>query len=390
MKLKNTFFMSVILFMALLHGGNRADAQNAGNSGNAVLSNIATRVSVRNYLDKPVESAKVEQMLRAGMAAPSAVNRQPWHFVVVTDKAQLEALSKANPHAGMLEKAPLAIVVCGDMKKALDGRAREFWIQDCSAATENILLAANALGLGAVWTGTYPSEERCKAVSEVLNLPEHIVPLNTIVIGYPDRENKPKDKWNPENISYNTFGGKRPRNAGQPVEEAVFAEFDVSKEFSGNPFTWFKGAGLLLASGDKEHHNAMTIGWGALGNVWSHNVNTVTVYVAPARYTYEFMEKYKYFTVMVFDENRKDVLEYMGTHSGRDVNKEKELGLHVAYTENGTPYYLEAREVYECEVIYRDPFREEGFGELAKKRYENFPAGIHHQYIGRIVSARRR
>lgn len=367
-----------------------ANAQKSKGQNNMALENIATRVSVRSYLDKPVEAAQVEQLLRAGMAAPSAVNRQPWHFVVVTDKAQLKALSKANPYADMVAKAPLAIVVCGDMKKALDGKSREFWVQDCSAATENILLAANAMGLGAVWTGAYPSEERVKDISAILNLPEHIVPLNIIVIGYPDGENKPKDKWKPENISYNTFGGEQPKAENRPVEENVFTEFDVNKEFASNPFTWFKGAGLLLASGDKENHNAMTIGWGALGNVWSYNVNTITVYVAPARYTYEFMEKYPYFTVMVFDEDRKDVLEYMGTHSGRDVNKEKELGLHVAYTEKGTPYYLEAREVYECEVIYRDPFREEGFGDIPKKRYENFPAGIHHQYIGRIVSARRR
>ena len=390
MKSNKTFCMAMIFITALLTVSNRSDAQNTEASGHVALNNIATRVSVRSYLDKPVEPAQIEQLLRAGMAAPSAVNRQPWHFVVVTDKAQLKALSKANPYAGMVAKAPLAIVVCGDMKKALDGKSREFWVQDCSAATENILLAANAMGLGAVWTGAYPSEERVKDISAILNLPEHIVPLNIIVIGYPDSENKPKDKWKPDNISYNTFGGKQPKAEKHPVEEAVFTEFDVNKEFGSNPFTWFKGAGLLLASGDKMNHNAMTIGWGALGNVWSHNVNTITVYVAPARYTYKFMEKYQYFTVMVFDEDRKDVLEFMGTHSGRDVNKEKELGLHVAYTEKGTPYYLEAREVYECEIIYRDPFREEGFGDIPKKRYENFPAGIHHQYIGRIVSARRR
>jgi nitroreductase len=105
--------------------------------------------------------------------------------VVVTDRAQLKELAKANPYAGMVAKAPLAIVVCGDLKKALDGEAREFWVQDCSAATENILLAANAMGLGAVWTGTYPNQERCKDVSAILKLPNHLVPLNTIVIGYP-------------------------------------------------------------------------------------------------------------------------------------------------------------------------------------------------------------
>lgn len=381
--------MTLLICLAALTTGVTANAQNAHN-GNAVLQNIATRTSVRSYLDKPVEAAQIEQLLRAGMAAPSAVNRQPWHFVVVTDREQLNALAKANPYAGMAAQAPLAIVVCGDMKKALEGNAREFWVQDCSAATENILLAANAMGLGAVWTGTYPSEERCKAVSEILKLPEYIVPLNTIVIGYPDKENAPKDKWNPDNVSYNTYRGKQGDAMNRPILESDFVEFDCTQSPNLNPFTWFKGNGLLLASGDKENHNAMTIGWGAMGNVWSHNINTITVYVAPARYTYEFMEKYPYFTVMVFDEDRKEVLEYMGTHSGRDGNKEEALGLHVAYTEHGAPYYLEAREVYECEVIYRDQFDKTGFGDIPRKRYENFPAGIHHQYIGKILSAKRR
>jgi len=188
----------------------------------------------------------------------------------------------------------------------------------------------------------------------------------------------------------NDAHAQKTADAQSVPSESDFVEFDCTQEFDGNPFTWFKGAGLLLASGDKENHNAMTIGWGALGNIWSHKVSTITVYVAPARYTFQFMEKYPYFTVMVFDEDRKDVLAYMGTHSGRDGDKGEALGLHIAYTEHGAPYYLEAREVYECEVIYRAPFDPAGFGELAKKRYENFPAGIHHQYIGQILSAKRR
>ncbi len=382
--------MAIMVLTAVLTAGIDANAQNKGNNHNAVLDNIATRTSVRSYLDKPVDASIIEQLLRAGMAAPTAVNRQPWHFVVVTDKAQLKELAKANPHAGMAARAPLAIVVCGDMKKALDGEARMFWVQDCSAATENILLAANALGLGAVWTGTFPDQNRCKDVSAVLKLPEHFIPLNTIVIGYPDKKNTPKDKWKPENISYNTYGGKQPEPEARPIQESDFVEFDYTQSPNLNPFTWFKGSGLLLASGDVRRHNAMTIGWGALGNIWQHDLSTITVYVAPARYTYEFMERYQYFTVMVFDEDRKDVLEYMGTHSGRDGDKDAALGLHVAYTEHGTPYYLEAREVYECEIMYRDQFDTRGFEEIPRKRYENFPAGVHHEYIGKIVSARRR
>ena len=382
--------MAILICMAALAASISAEAQKPVGYKNAALENIATRTSVRSYLPKPVDAATIEQLLRAGMAAPTAVNRQPWHFVVVNDKAQLKELAKANPHAGMLMRAPLAIVVCGDMKKALDGPARAFWVQDCSAATENILLAANALGLGAVWTGTYPDRERCEAVSAVLKLPKHLIPLCTIVIGYPVGENKPKDKWKPENISYDFYGGKQPETKPRPIRESDFVEFDYTQSSNLNPFSWFKGNGLLLASGDLRRHNAMTIGWGALGNVWRENVNTITVYVAPARYTYEFMERYQYFTVMVFDQDRQDVLEYMGTHSGRDGDKDAALGLHVAYTEHGAPYYLEAREVYECEIMYRDPLDPRGFEEIPRQRYENFPAGIHSVYIGKILSAKRR
>lgn len=120
----------------------------------------------------------------------------------------MKKLSEANPYAAMAAKAPLAIVVCGDMKKAAEGNAREFWIQDCSAATENILLGATGMGLGAVWSGTYPLKEHCAAVAKVLGLPDSLIPLNTIVIGYPDADVSPKDKWNTKNISYNTYGEK--------------------------------------------------------------------------------------------------------------------------------------------------------------------------------------
>ena len=198
----------LLAFAMVLMLGNTAKAQKSDDCKDAVLKTISTRVSVRSYLDKPVEKEQIEQLLHAGMAAPTAMNRQPWHFVVVTDKRILEELSETNPHSNMLAKAPLAIVVCGDMKKAIEGKAREFWVQDCSAATENILLAAHAMGLGAVWTGAYPAEERCKAISEVLKLPEFLIPLNIIVIGYPDKDNSPKDKWNPENVSYDVYGGK--------------------------------------------------------------------------------------------------------------------------------------------------------------------------------------
>lgn len=171
----------------------------------AVLNCIMTRTSVRAYQDKAIEAEKIDKMLRAAMAAPTAVNRQPWHFIVIDDRAVLKELDASSPRPGMLSSAPLAIAVCGDMDKALTGGGRDFWIEDCSAATENLLLAAHALGLGAVWTGAYPAQERCDVMRKVLNIPENLIPLSLVVIGYPAGDQQPKDKYKPENISYNKF-----------------------------------------------------------------------------------------------------------------------------------------------------------------------------------------
>lgn len=180
-----------------------ADAQPSVNAEQAVLDNIATRTSVRDYEARPVEKEKIEKMLRAAMAATTAMNKQPWHFVVVDQRNLLDALAGANPYAKMLKKAPLAIVVCGNTDKMIEGGGRDFWIQDASAATENLLLAAHAMGLGAVWTGAYPSEERCISISKVLSLSDNLIPLNMIVVGYPAEHPQPKQKFKEENVSYN-------------------------------------------------------------------------------------------------------------------------------------------------------------------------------------------
>ena len=177
----------------------------AGSDSAALVETIMTRTSIRAFADTPVDEATIEQLLRAGMAAPSAVNKQPWAFVVVTGRENLDSLSEAHPYARMLTTAQAAIVVCGDMTKALEGTGRDFWIQDASAATENILLAAHALGLGAVWTGVYPNPERVATITEALALPSHIIPLNVIPIGYPAESPAPKDKWKPENVHYNKW-----------------------------------------------------------------------------------------------------------------------------------------------------------------------------------------
>ena len=186
----------------MLFGASMTKAATDGD-GNEALNCIMTRTSIRQYQDRPVEQEKVEQLLRAAMAAPTAVNKQPWHFYVLNTKEAINRLADASQRGSdMVRSAALVIVVCGDMDKALEGKAREYWIQDTSAATENLLLAAHALGLGAVWTGVYPMKERVEMTTKVLSLPENLVPLCTILIGYPAESPTPKDKWKPENVTY--------------------------------------------------------------------------------------------------------------------------------------------------------------------------------------------
>ncbi len=164
-----------------------------------------------------------------------------------------------------------------------------------------------------------------------------------------------------------------------------FKKFSVEEAFEDNGFQWFRDAQLLCA-GNKEKSNAMTIGWGGIGTLWGRTA--LTVYVAEKRYTKEFMDNSEYFTVMSFDVKDSKVLTYMGTKSGRDEDKAQALGLHTAYTENGTPYYTEAAMVIECKIMYAAPFDPQYFKSDAPKRmYANFPAGIHSMYIGEVVNA---
>ena len=196
----------ILVICIALAGGVLTSCCTGGNDENgseAVIETIMTRTSIRAFTDEPVPDETIETLLRAGMAAPSAVNRQPWAFVVVEGRENLDRLAEVHPNARMLGTAQAAIVVCGDMTKALEGTAQAFWVQDASAATENILLAAHALGLGAVWTGVYPNPERVAAVSETLGLPSYVIPLCVIPVGYPAEAPAPKDKWNTANIHHN-------------------------------------------------------------------------------------------------------------------------------------------------------------------------------------------
>lgn len=170
---------------------------------NTAYMNILNRISVRRYSDKPVTSEQVSAILHAAMSAPSGVNRQPWEFIVVNEPELLTQLANALPYAKMTAHAPAAIVVCGNKERFLDDSDSNLWVQDLSAASENILLAAHAIGLGGVWTCIYPHEERIAPVRTILNIPDCLVPFNLIPIGYPEKEHAPMDKWNPERIHQN-------------------------------------------------------------------------------------------------------------------------------------------------------------------------------------------
>lgn len=170
-----------------------------------ILNNIHSRKSVRHFTDEKISSDQLITLAKAAMAAPTARNTQPWQIIAIDDRVILDSLSKALPYAKMLEQAPAAMIVCGDMTKAMEGEGRQFWIQDCSAATENLLLAAEGMGLGAVWTAVYPDSERIKGVCTTLGLPSYIIPLNVIPVGYPTGEDMPKIKWNEESFHYNSW-----------------------------------------------------------------------------------------------------------------------------------------------------------------------------------------
>ena len=181
----------------------------------AALANIMNRKSVRSFTGQKLSEEQITTLLKAAMAAPTAMNYQPWCFVVVNDEAKVAAMFGDGRGADMYFKAGAVIVVCGEttMKRSRNGETTEqpnrFWFEDCSAATENLLLAAHALGLGAVWTGAYPDMQRVAGIAQLLNCPENIVPLAVVRVGYPDEAPAPKDKFKEENISYDKFGGKK-------------------------------------------------------------------------------------------------------------------------------------------------------------------------------------
>jgi nitroreductase len=164
------------------------------------LTAIHTRRSIRKYEDRPVPQELVDKLLAAAMSAPSARNAQPWQFVVIDDRPMLTEIARINPNAQMAAKAPLAILVCGDLDLEL---SEGYWVVDCAAAVENLLLAAHALGLGAVWTGVYPRQERMDGLRRLVGLPERVIAHSLVVVGYSAEQPRSKERFLPERVRRN-------------------------------------------------------------------------------------------------------------------------------------------------------------------------------------------
>ena len=166
---------------------------------NPKLAFIFSRRSVRKYEEREVPAAMLHDLLEAGMAAPSAVAKDPWHFIVLRERSELNRLADILPHGQMLRQAGAAFVVCGDIQLAHD-QQESYLLQDLSAASENILLAANAMGLGACWLGVHPRPERVEGIKKLFQLPERIIPMCGIAIGWPREAPPARTRFKPDRV----------------------------------------------------------------------------------------------------------------------------------------------------------------------------------------------
>lgn len=212
--MKNSTYLIILLALGLVFTSYKwisssSSSESVVSLEKSTIEDIMTRTSVRSYSERPVEKETVDTLLRAAMAAPTAGNKQPWRFVVIDEKPTLQYIGENFKTMTMAKEAALAVIMCGDSTATFKGDARDYWIQDVSAASENLLLAAHAIGLGAVWCGIYPQKDRVEQFSTMLDLPENIIPLACICIGYPSGETTPKDKWKPEYIHYNSWGDQQ-------------------------------------------------------------------------------------------------------------------------------------------------------------------------------------
>lgn len=163
---------------------------------------LLTRRSIRKYTDEPVSEGTIQEVITAAMSAPSAGNEQPWHFVVINSRKILDEIPSFHPHSLMIREAPVAILICGDL--GLE-KHKGYWVQDCSAATENLLLAIHSKGLGAVWLGVYPREERVEGLRKLLGIPGHVIPFSLVPVGHPAEQKPPAERYNPLRIHHNKW-----------------------------------------------------------------------------------------------------------------------------------------------------------------------------------------
>lgn len=199
------YYFSLVLCALALGGCGRGASSDTKSACDVAYENIMTRTSIRQYTSEPVSSGAVDSLLHAGMAAPTAANKQPWTFLVIDLREMLDSISTMSPGWAPVGRAPMAIVVCGDTDKALAGEAADYWIQDCSAVSENILLAAHALGLGAVWCGVYPVKDNVESLSGYLRMMPNIIPLSIIAVGHPAENPTPKDKFDSSAVAFNRW-----------------------------------------------------------------------------------------------------------------------------------------------------------------------------------------
>jgi nitroreductase len=191
------FTLAVILFI----GGFACAQDKPVDYGNPTLNTIHSRKSVRNFTGEAVSKEDLQKIVEAGMCAPTAMNRQPWSFVIVTDREMLNKLLEALPSKKMLAKAGAAIIICALPDKS----SKEMSVIDCSLAGENMLLAIESLGLGGLWTAAYPDENMMSSLRTVLGIPDNVIPMNVMPIGHPDGSDKPKDKYKEENVHWDKW-----------------------------------------------------------------------------------------------------------------------------------------------------------------------------------------
>jgi len=164
---------------------------------------IMKRRSIRKYTNQAISDEQIKKLLTAAMCAPSAGNEQPWHFIVIRDRELLDKVPQYHPHSNMIREATVAILVCGDTR--LSKYDVDYWVQDCAAATENLLIMVQELGLGAVWLGVYPRQERVAGLRQLFNIPEEVVPFALVPIGYPAEHKEPENRYREDRIHLNKW-----------------------------------------------------------------------------------------------------------------------------------------------------------------------------------------